>query len=215
MTAVNSPVKPLVKLTDASLAFDNRVVWSNLNLEVRPGEFIAVIGANGSGKSTTMRMMVGLDRPTEGSVRYDGAERFDVLPLLVATDGAIAAFIGVGLLSMVAAAVKAEEVGFDVFATGEHHNPPFAAPANPPVLLAHIAAKTERILLSTSTTLITTNDPVKIAEDYAMLQHLAEGRVDLMMGRGNTGPVYPWFGKDIREGIPLAVEAEIMTRYGK
>ena len=61
-------------------------------------------------------------------------------------------------------------------------------------------------ILSTSTTLITTNDPVKIAEDYAKLQHLADGRVDLMMGRGNTGPVYPWFGKDIRDGIPLAIE---------
>jgi putative FMN-dependent luciferase-like monooxygenase len=47
---------------------------------------------------------------------------------------------------------------------------------------------------------------VKIAEDYAMPQHLADGRVDLMMGRGNTGPVYPWFGKDIRNGIPLAIE---------
>jgi putative FMN-dependent luciferase-like monooxygenase len=106
----------------------------------------------------------------------------------------------------VAIAKKAEEVGLDVFATGEHHNPPFAAPANPPVLLANIAAQTERIILSTSTTLITTNDPVRIAEDYAYLQHLADGRVDLMMGRGNTGPVYPWFGKDIRDGIPLAVE---------
>ena len=39
-----------------------------------------------------------------------------------------------------------------------------------------------------------------------MLQHLADGRVDLMMGRGNTGPVYPWFGQDIRNGIALAVE---------
>jgi putative FMN-dependent luciferase-like monooxygenase len=106
----------------------------------------------------------------------------------------------------VAIARKAEEVGLDVFATGEHHNPPFVAPANPPVLLANIAAQTERIVLSTSTTLITTNDPVRIAEDYAMLQHLADGRVDLMMGRGNMGPVYPWFGKDIRQGIPLAVE---------
>ena len=67
-------------------------------------------------------------------------------------------------------------------------------------------------MLSTSTTLITTNDPVKIAEDYAMLQHLADGRVDLMMGRGNTGPVYPWFGKDIREGIPLAVENYALLR---
>ena len=105
-----------------------------------------------------------------------------------------------------AIAKKAEEVGMDVFATGEHHNPPFVAPANPPVLLAHIAAQTEKLILSTATTLITTNDPVRLAEDYAYLQHLSDGRVDLMMGRGNTGPVYPWFGKDIRDGISLAVE---------
>ena len=60
--------------------------------------------------------------------------------------------------------------------------------------------------MSTSTTLITTTDPVRIAEDYATLQHLSDGRVYLMMGRGNTGPVYPWFGKDIRDGIALAME---------
>jgi putative FMN-dependent luciferase-like monooxygenase len=107
--------------------------------------------------------------------------------------------------SMVAIAEKTEEVGLDVFATGEHHNPPFV-PSSPTTLLGFIAARTERLILSTATTLITTNDPVKIAEDYAMLQHLADGRVDLMMGRGNTEPVYPWFGKDIRDGIPLAVE---------
>lgn len=107
--------------------------------------------------------------------------------------------------AMVAIALKAEEVGLDVFATGEHHNPPFV-PSSPTTMLGHIAARTERLLLSTATTLITTNDPVKIAEDYAMLQHLSDGRVDLMMGRGNTGPVYPWFGKDIRAGIPLAIE---------
>ena len=106
---------------------------------------------------------------------------------------------------MVELALLAEEVGLDVFATGEHHNPPFV-PSSPTTLLGFIAAQTERIILSTATTLITTNDPVKIAEDYAMLQHLAGGRVDLMMGRGNTGPVYPWFGQDIRNGIPLAVE---------
>ncbi|MGO4598339.1 LLM class flavin-dependent oxidoreductase [Terrabacter sp. 2RAF25] len=106
----------------------------------------------------------------------------------------------------VAIAKKAEEVGLDVFATGEHHNPPFAAPANPPVLLAAIAAQTEHLILSTSTTLITTNDPVRLAQDYAYLQHLSDGRMDVMLGRGNTGPVYPWFGKDIREGIPLAIE---------
>jgi putative FMN-dependent luciferase-like monooxygenase len=107
--------------------------------------------------------------------------------------------------AIVTIARKAEEVGLDVFALGEHHNPPFFS-SSPTTTLAYIAAKTERIILSTATTLITTNDPVKIAEDYAMLQHLSGGRVDLMMGRGNTGPVYPWFGQDIRNGIALAVE---------
>jgi putative FMN-dependent luciferase-like monooxygenase len=111
----------------------------------------------------------------------------------------------------VAIARKAEEVGLDVFATGEHHNPPFV-PSSPTTTLAYIAAQTERIILSTSTTLITTNDPVKIAEDYATLQHLTDGRMDLMMGRGNTGPVYPWFGKDIRDGIPLAIENYALLR---
>jgi putative FMN-dependent luciferase-like monooxygenase len=109
------------------------------------------------------------------------------------------------LKATVAIAQKAEDIGLDVFAWGQHHNPPFVCSA-PTTMLAHIAARTERIVLSTSTTLITTTDPVRIAEDYATLQHLADGRNDLMLGRGNTGPVYPWFGKDIREGIALAVE---------
>ena len=107
--------------------------------------------------------------------------------------------------AMAAIARKAEEVGLDVFATGEHHNPPFV-PSSPTTMLGYIAAQTHNLILSTATTLITTNDPVKIAEDFAMLQHLADGRVDLMLGRGNTGPVYPWFGQDIRNGIELAIE---------
>nr|WP_308491384.1 LLM class flavin-dependent oxidoreductase [Microbacterium protaetiae] len=102
-------------------------------------------------------------------------------------------------------ATHAEEVGLDVFAIGEHHNPPFWS-SSPTTTLAYIAAKTERLIVSTATTLITTNDPVKIAEDFAVLQHVSGGRADLMLGRGNTGPVYPWFGKDIRQGLPLAVE---------
>jgi putative FMN-dependent luciferase-like monooxygenase len=112
---------------------------------------------------------------------------------------------GERLKAMVTIAKKAEEVGLDVYAAGEHHNPPFVN-SSPTTLLAYIAAQTERIVLSTATTLITTNDPVKIAEDFALLQHLAGGRVDLTLGRGNTGPVYPWFGKDIRQGINLAIE---------
>ncbi len=115
------------------------------------------------------------------------------------------------ILAAVTIAKKAEEIGLDVFATGEHHNPPFH-PSSPTTLLGFIAAQTSTLLLSTATTLITTNDPVKIAEDYSVLQHLAEGRVDLMMGRGNTGPVYPWFGRDIRDGIALAIENYALLR---
>ncbi|WP_159802932.1 LLM class flavin-dependent oxidoreductase [Arthrobacter zhaoguopingii] len=107
--------------------------------------------------------------------------------------------------AMVTIAKHAEEVGLDVFATGEHHNRPFV-PSSPTTMLGYIAAQTERIILSTSTTLITTNDPVKIAEDFAMLQHLADGRVDLILGRGNTAPVYPWFGKNQQDSVELTVE---------
>ncbi|WP_406249846.1 LLM class flavin-dependent oxidoreductase [Microbacterium sp. M] len=99
-----------------------------------------------------------------------------------------------------------EDVGLDVYAIGEHHNPPFWS-SSPSTTLAAIAGQTDRVILSTSTTLITTNDPVKIAEDFAMLQHVSDGRTDIMIGRGNTGPVYPWFGKDIRQGLPLAIES--------
>lgn len=99
----------------------------------------------------------------------------------------------------------AEDVGLDIFAYGEHHNQPFWS-SSPPVILSHLAALTTTLQLSTSAALITTNDPVRLAEEYALLQNLSDGRVDLVLGRGNTGAVYPWFGKDVRDGIELAVE---------
>ncbi|GAA4288966.1 LLM class flavin-dependent oxidoreductase [Georgenia daeguensis] len=108
-------------------------------------------------------------------------------------------------------AQHADQAGLDVFATGEHHNPPFVA-SSPTTMLGYLVGTTQNIVLSTATTLITTNDPVKIAEDYAMLQVISDGRMDLMMGRGNTGPVYPWFGKDIRQGINLAIENYALLR---
>lgn len=113
--------------------------------------------------------------------------------------------------NMLTIARHADEAGLDVFATGEHHNPPFV-PSSPTTMLGYLAGVTKHIVLSTATTLITTNDPVKIAEDYAMLQIIADGRMDLMMGRGNTGPVYPWFGQDIRNGLALAVENYALLR---
>ena len=118
---------------------------------------------------------------------------------------------GERIAAMVAIAKKTEEVGMDVFATGEHHNPPFV-PSSPTTLLGYIAARTQRLRLSTSTTLITTNDPVKLAEDYAMLQHLSGGRVDIVLGRGNTAEVYPWFGQEISNSWNLTVENYALLR---
>src|SRR4051794_15790121 len=75
--------------------------------------------------------------------------------------------------AIVQIAQPADGAGLAVSASGGHHTPPFFS-SSPTTLLAHIAALTKRILLSTSVTLVTTNDPVKVAEDYAMLQHLAK-----------------------------------------
>src|ERR671927_405511 len=83
--------------------------------------------------------------------------------------------------ALVAIAEKAEEVGLDVFALGEHHNPPFVS-SSPTTTLAFVAAQTQRLILSTATTLITTNDPVKIAEDYALLRR--RWREDVVDGSG-------------------------------
>ncbi|MCI4061375.1 LLM class flavin-dependent oxidoreductase [Micromonospora sp. R77] len=102
-------------------------------------------------------------------------------------------------------AEHAEAAGFDVFAVGEHHHPPYAVSA-PAVLLGYLAARTSRLLLSTATALVTTNDPVRVAEDYATVQHLCEGRLDLMLGRGIFGPVYPWFGRNADDSHRLAAE---------
>ena len=109
------------------------------------------------------------------------------------------------ITDMLLLAQHAEDVGLDVFAFGEHHNQPFWS-SSPPATLGYLAAKTTRLLLTTSMALITTNDPVRLAEEYAVLQHISGGRMDLMLGRGNTGPVYPWFGRDVRDGIALAIE---------
>ena len=100
--------------------------------------------------------------------------------------------------AMVAIALKAEEVGLDVFATGEHHNPPFVPSLADHHARLHRRADRAAACSRPSTTLITTNDPVKIAEDFAMLQHLADGRVDLMLGPRQHRPGVPV----VRQGHP-------------
>ncbi|MEU6511133.1 LLM class flavin-dependent oxidoreductase [Streptomyces sp. NPDC046942] len=81
-------------------------------------------------------------------------------------------------------AVLAEELGFDGFGVGERHERPFLSSA-PTVVLSHIAALTRRIRLFTAVTTLSLLDPVRAYEDYATLDHLADGRLDLIIGKGN------------------------------
>ena len=81
-------------------------------------------------------------------------------------------------------AVLAEELGFDGFGVGERHERPFISSA-PPVVLGHVAALTSRIRLFTAVTTLSLLDPVRAYEDYATLDHLSGGRLELIIGKGN------------------------------
>ncbi|MFC3499733.1 LLM class flavin-dependent oxidoreductase [Micromonospora krabiensis] len=81
-------------------------------------------------------------------------------------------------------AVLAEELGFDGYGVGERHERPFIS-SSPPVVLSHIAAKTNTIRLFTAVTTLSLLDPVRAYEDYATLDHLSGGRLDLIIGKGN------------------------------
>lgn len=81
-------------------------------------------------------------------------------------------------------ALLAEELGFDGFGVGERHERPFIS-SSPPVVLSHLAALTKRIRLFTAVTTLSLLDPVRAYEDYATLDHLSGGRLELIIGKGN------------------------------
>lgn len=81
-------------------------------------------------------------------------------------------------------AVLAEDLGFDGYAVGERHERPFIS-SSPTVVLSHIAARTTRIRLFTGVTTLSLLDPVRAYEDYATLDNLADGRLELIIGKGN------------------------------
>lgn len=85
---------------------------------------------------------------------------------------------------VVDSALLAEELGFDGFGVGERHERPFIS-SSPTVVLSHIAALTSRIRLFTAVTTLSLLDPVRAYEDYATLDHLSGGRLELIIGKGN------------------------------
>ena len=99
----------------------------------------------------------------------------------------------------------ADQVGLDVFGIGEHHRPDFLASA-PAVILAAAAARTKRIRLTGAVTVLSSDDPVRVFQDFATLDLLSHGRAEIMAGRGSFIESFPLFGYDLHDYDDLFAE---------
>ena len=90
----------------------------------------------------------------------------------------------------------ADKVGLDVYGVGEHHRPDYAASA-PAIVLAAAAARTKNILLTSAVTVLSSDDPVRVYQNFATLDLLSNGRAEIMVGRGSFIESFPLFGYDL------------------
>ena len=99
----------------------------------------------------------------------------------------------------------ADELGLDVFAIGEHHRPDFLVSA-PAVPLAAIAARTERIRLASAVTVLSSDDPVRVFQQFAEIDLISGGRAEIWAGRGSFIESFPLFGYDLDDYDELFAE---------
>src|SRR4051795_11948730 len=99
----------------------------------------------------------------------------------------------------------ADEVGLDVFGVGEHHRPDFAV-SSPAVALAAAASLTSSIRLSSAVSVLSSDDPVRVFQDFATLDLLSGGRAEIMAGRGSFVESFPLFGYDLDDYDELFAE---------
>jgi len=92
----------------------------------------------------------------------------------------------------------ADEVGLDVFGVGEHHRPDFVASA-PAVVLAAAATRTQRIRLTSAVTVLSSDDPVRVFQNFATLDLISGGRAEIIAGRGSFTESFPLFGQDLSD----------------
>ena len=102
------------------------------------------------------------------------------------------------LRDVVDEAVLADHVGIDAFGVGEHHRPDFAISA-PEVMLAAIAGRTERMVLGSAVTVLSTDDPVRVFQRFSTLNAISNGRAEIILGRGSFTESYPLFGYDLTQ----------------
>ena len=94
--------------------------------------------------------------------------------------------------------VLADQLGVDFFGVGEHHRADYAISA-PEIVLAALAARTERIHLGTAVTVLSSDDPVRVFERFATLDALSHGRAEIILGRGSFTESFPLFGYDLAQ----------------
>jgi probable LLM family oxidoreductase len=99
----------------------------------------------------------------------------------------------------------ADQLGLDLFAIGEHHRPDFLV-SSPAVVLGAVAVKTERIRLSSAVTVLSSDDPVRVFQDFAEVDLLSGGRAEIMAGRGSFIESFPLFGYDLDDYDALYAE---------
>jgi probable LLM family oxidoreductase len=99
----------------------------------------------------------------------------------------------------------ADQVGLDVFGLGEHHRPDYAASA-PAVILAAAAERTKRIRLTSAVTVLSSDDPVRVFQQFSTLDLLSGGRAEIMAGRGSFIESFPLFGYDLGDYDALFAE---------
>jgi len=99
----------------------------------------------------------------------------------------------------------ADQLGLDVFAIGEHHRPDFLV-SSPATVLAAAAVRTERIRLSSAVTVLSSEDPVRVFEQFAHVDLLSGGRAEIMAGRGSFIESFPLFGYDLDDYDELYAE---------
>lgn len=92
----------------------------------------------------------------------------------------------------------ADELGLDFYGLGEHHRPDFVASA-PVTILAAAAAVTKDIRLSTAVTILSSDDPIRVWQQFATLDLLSGGRAEIMAGRGSFIESFPLFGYDLAD----------------
>ncbi|MCU0307455.1 MAG: LLM class flavin-dependent oxidoreductase [Thermoleophilia bacterium] len=112
---------------------------------------------------------------------------------------------GVRLREVIEEIVLADQTGLDVYGLGEHHRPDFAASA-PAVVLAGAATRTSRIRLSSAVSVLSSDDPVRVFQQFATLDLISGGRAEIMAGRGSFIESFPLFGYALEDYEELFAE---------